>query len=387
MHLKVLGMLSNTKQVGSLINLVDNRNTDSQVTNLLGMNIKKEFMPSVANTSGTDLSKYKIIQKGQFAYSSMQTGRDETIRIALYPYDEPAIISPAYSVFEVINEDGILPEFIMMWFLRPESDRYGWFISDASVRASLDWERFGEIEIPLPSIAQQRKYVSLYKGLIANQQCYETSIRDLSQVCEMTISRLKRDIKEGDCIGKYVNVVDNRNKDMNVTNVLGMNVRKTFMPSVANTSKTDLSKYKIIKKGQFAYSAMQVGRDETIRVALYPHVDEAIISPAYTVFEITDEDLLNTEFLMMWFYREEFNRYGWFISDSSVRASLEWERFCEIEIPVPTIEEQKAIASFYRILEQRKSINERLKETIRPLCPLLMQGVIKDLKAKDAQAA
>lgn len=124
------------KRLGDYIQLVDNRNEYLNVTNLLGINITKNFMPSVANVSGTNLSKYKIIQKGQFAYSAMQVGRDETIRIALYTDDEPAIISPAYSVIEIIDENELLPEFMMMWFQRPESDRYGWFISDSSVRAS-----------------------------------------------------------------------------------------------------------------------------------------------------------------------------------------------------------------------------------------------------------
>ena len=107
-------------------------------------------MPSVANVSETDLSKYKVINKGQFAYSAMQVGRDETVRVALYSDDEPAIISPAYLVFEVIDEAEVIPEFLMMWFHRPESDRYGWFISDGSVRASLEWDRFCEIEMPIP---------------------------------------------------------------------------------------------------------------------------------------------------------------------------------------------------------------------------------------------
>jgi len=104
-----------------------------------------------------DLSKYKIIKKGQFAYSAMQVGRDETIRLALYVDDEPAIISPAYLVIESKDKNDLIPEYMMMCFQRPESDRYGWFISDSSVRASLEWERFCEIEIPIPDIDQQRQ--------------------------------------------------------------------------------------------------------------------------------------------------------------------------------------------------------------------------------------
>ena len=161
------------KRLGDYIQLVDNRNIDSKITNLLGINITKNFMPSVANITDVDLSKYKIIQKGQFAYSSMQTVRDETIRLALYTADEPAIISPAYSVIESKDESKLLAEFMMMCFQRPESDRYGWFISDSSVRANLDYERFCDIKLPIPEdIEEQRKYVNIYQGLLNNQKCY-----------------------------------------------------------------------------------------------------------------------------------------------------------------------------------------------------------------------
>ena len=178
---------SRFRRLGDYIQLVDNRNKDLKVTNLLGINITKNFMPSVANVSGTDLSKYKIIQKGQFAYSAMQVGRDETIRLALYTDKEPAIISPAYLVIESKDENELIPEYMMMWFHRPESDRYGWFISDSSVRASLDWERFCEIKIPIPDIDEQRKYVALYKGLLTNQKTYENSLEDLQLICDTYI--------------------------------------------------------------------------------------------------------------------------------------------------------------------------------------------------------
>lgn len=372
------------KRLGDYIQLVDNRNKDLKVTNLLGINITKNFMPSVANVSGTDLSKYKIIQKGQFAYSAMQVGRDETIRLALYTDDEPAIISPAYLVIESKDENELIPEYMMMWFQRPESDRYGWFISDSSVRASLDWERFCEIKIPIPDIDEQRKYVALFKGLLTNQKVYENSLEDLQLICNSFMDTLKE--KHLKPIGSLVSLVDNRNSDGRITNLLGINVDKVFMPSKAKTSKENLVKYKVVQKGEFAYSAMQVGRDETVRVVLYTFDEPAIISPAYQVFKVNDEKEILPEFLMLWFYRPEFNRFGWFISDSSVRASLEWERFQEIEIPVPDIEVQEAIVTIYHTLETRKRINEQLKESIKPLCPVLMKGVVESMEVETVES-
>ncbi len=131
---------------------------------------------------------------------------------------------------------------------------------------------------------------------------------------------------------------------------------------------------------QFAYSAMQVGRDETVRVVLYSSNDPAIISPAYSVFQVKDNDDVLPEFLMLWFYRPEFNRYGWFISDSSVRASLEWERFIGVKLPIPDVKIQESIVTIYHTLETRKQINEQLKASIKPLCPVLMRGVVEEMK-------
>ena len=371
-------MKSDYKRLGDYIQLVDVRNREMAVTRLLGININKQFMPSVANVSETDLTKYKVIHEGQFAYSAMQVGRDETVRVALFNYVEPAIISPAYLVFEVKDEEEVFPEYLMMWFQRPESDRYGWFISDSSVRASLEWERFCDIQIPIPDIEEQRKYVALYKALQKNQQAYEKSLDDLQLICDTFLETLK-EIPNKERIGKYFNLIDNRNVGAAIVHLLGINVLKEFMPSKANVGSTDLSKYKVIKQGQYAYSAMQVGRDETVRVALYMKEKVAIISPAYLTFEVNGKNRVLPEFFMIWFRRPEFNRLGWFLSDSSVRASLEWERFCEIEIPIPSRDVQESIVAIHHTLETRKRLNNELKTQTQNLCQILMRGVVENL--------
>ena len=125
-----------------------------------------------------------------------------------------------------------------------------------------------------------------------------------------------------------------------------MNINKEFMPSVANTVGTNLANYKIIKKNQFAYNNMQVGRDRTIRVARYNNEDSSIISPAYKIFQITDKKVLNSEFLMLYFLRSEFDRLCWFYTDSSIRGSLDWSQFCDIEVPLPSIEIQNGAVHY-----------------------------------------
>ncbi len=373
------GMKSNVKHLGDYIRLVDERNADLSVKWLLGINITKNFMPSVANTSETDLSKYKIILKGQFAYSAMQAGRDETIRVALFNQTKPAIISPAYLVFEVLDSNMILPEFLMMWFQRPESDRYGWFISDGSVRSSLEWSRFCEIEIPVPRIDDQRKVVSLYNGLLNNQSTYERSLNDLQLICDSFMDSLTKNI-QSEPIGKYIRQVDERNYNLQVTLLRGVSTGKRLIKSVANANNLDFSGYKIVRNRQFVYVPDTGRRGEKIGIALND-VESCIVSNIYIVFESKDSNVLLPEFLLLWFKRVEFDRYARFHSWGSVREIFSWEEMCDVKAPIPDIEVQRSIVAIHHALETRKRINEKLKSMIAPLCPILMRGVVDKLLA------
>lgn len=368
------------KRLGDYIQLVDNRNVDLAVTNLLGINITKNFMPSVANVSGTDLSKYKIIQKGQFAYSAMQVGRDETIRLALYAEDEPAIISPAYSVIESKDIEELLPEYMMMWFQRPESDRYGWFISDSSVRASLDYDRLSDIEIPIPHIDEQRKYVALYNGILANQKTYENSLEDLQLICDTYIEDLIIN-EPSKTLGTYIQQADERNTDLEITFLQGVSTSKKLINSKANTTGVKFNKYKIVRNGQFVYVADTSRRGEKIALAMN-HAEDCIVSSIYTVFEVIDHSVLIPEYLFLFFKRAEFDRYARFHSWGSARETFDWDDMCSVKLPIPDIKIQEAIVTIYYTLETRKRINEQLKASIKPICPVLMRGVVESMEGE-----
>ena len=171
-------------------------------------------------------------------------------------------------------------------------------------------------------------------------------------------------------LGDYMRQVDVRNKDLGTSNLLGINIDKFFMPSVANIIGTDLRNYKLIREHQFACNPMHVGRDERIPVALYLDKDKAIVSPAYFVFEIVRNELLS-QYLMLWFRRPEFDRECWFYTDASVRGGITWEDFCEMRIPVPPIEEQEKTVDAYQKIEKRialkRKINDNLESQISTL--------------------
>lgn len=177
-------MTSSHKRLGDYIREVDVRNRDLEVTKLLGVSISKEFMPSIANTIGTDMSSYKIVEPRQFAYGPVTSRNGEKVSIALYKDDEKAIVSQAYTIFEVKNKQELLPEYLMMWFRRPEFDRYARFKSHGSAREIFSWEEMCDVELPIPSIEQQQKMVSEYEAVTRRICLNEQIIAKLEETAQ-----------------------------------------------------------------------------------------------------------------------------------------------------------------------------------------------------------
>ena len=165
-------------------------------------------------------------------------------------------------------------------------------------------------------------------------------------------------------IGDFIQLVDERNRKLSVTTLLGLSIDKKFIPSVANTVGTNMANYKIIREKQFACSLMQVRRDKKIPVAMLNDYDEAIISQAYPVFEINNKESLLPEYLMMWMSRSEFDREACFYAVGGVRGSLEWEDFCDMELPIPSIEKQREIVKEYQTVVNRIKLNEQLNQKL-----------------------
>lgn len=174
-----------------------------------------------------------------------------------------------------------------------------------------------------------------------------------------------------DVLGNHIRLVDNRNKNNITDRVLGINIDKYFMPSVANVIGTDLSKYKLITKGMFACNPMHVGRDERLPVALYTEEEPAIVSPAYFMFEIIDNSFLDENYLMMWFRRPEFDRNCWLHTDGSVRGGITWEDICRLELPIPPIDEQRKIVQAYQTITNRIELKKRINDNLAEMANVL----------------
>ncbi len=173
-------------------------------------------------------------------------------------------------------------------------------------------------------------------------------------------------------LGDYIQLVDERNSNSITDRVLGINIDKYFMPSVANVIGTDLSKYKLITKGRFACNPMHVGRDERLPVALYREDTPSIVSPAYFMFEVKDNSVLDNDYLMMWFRRPEFDRICWLRTDGSVRGGITWDDICRMELPVPPIEEQKNIVKAYKTITDRIALKKQINDNLAEQCACIL---------------
>ena len=167
-----------------------------------------------------------------------------------------------------------------------------------------------------------------------------------------------------DILGNHIRLIDTRNRESITDRVLGINIDKFFMPSVANVIGTDLSKYKLITKGKFACNPMHVGRDERLPVALYDEEKPAIVSPAYFMFEVIDNSILKEDYLMMWFRRPEFDRICWLHTDGSVRGGITWDDICRLELPIPPIEKQLEIVNSYKAITERIALKQKINDNL-----------------------
>lgn len=362
-------------KIGQLIKIVDERNSYG-IKAFYGININKEFMPTVANTEGLDESNYKVVRENRFVFSGMQTGRDKCIRISMYFGKKPIIVSPAYTTFEIEATDIVLPIYFFMIFFSKEKDRLGWFYSDGSIRSNLDWDRFCDMELNIPDLITQQKYVDIYNAMVANQQSYERGLEDLKLVCDGYIENLSAcDYKE---IESFIERNQNKNQEklFNKMHVKGFNNEGEFIKPMRLFSG-DISSFKVIKKNDFVYNPRINSTIKKLSVALNEG-DDLIVSPAYESFSIRDKDELDPFYLYMLLQREIFAKKVLFNSFGSSTLVFGLDDLGEVKILVPNIKIQRAIADIYRVYKERRSVNEQLKAQIKNICPILIRGSLEE---------
>jgi type I restriction enzyme S subunit len=371
-------------KLGLYIERTERRNSELKYgfDDVRGISNAKEIQATKANISERSFVRFQIVEPNEFVFNRRTTRMGDKLGLGYNNIGTTFIVTEDYVVFRIKDETVLLPDYLNIFFRRPEFDRYARWDSWGSATEFFNWEEMCDVPIKIPPLEIQRKVVAVYNAMLANQRAYESGLEDLNMAIAASIEDFKHTAPRV-AVGRLLEEIDTRNRDNAISNVQGININKEFMPSVANLSTTDLTKYKVIRKNQFAYSAMQTGRDECIRIALFHEDEPVIISPAYSVLQVKAESEYEAlaEYIMLWFSRSESDRYGWFISDSSIRASLELARFYEIEIPLPSLEKQQAVVNFYNarhlIMKNITTVGNMLKE----LCPILIKGSLEEASA------
>lgn len=361
-------------KLGELLEIVDELNTTGLRLPFFGVNKDKQFMPTIANTDGLNPTKYKIIRKNRFVFSGMQTGRDMCIRFALYTKDQPVLLSPAYTLLKVVDEDKILPEYLHLYFLSTERDRLGAFYSDASVRANLELYRFFQITIPLPAIEVQRKYVAAYRSLQQLAEQNEAIITPLQEACNAFLAKIKKEYPFVP-IGEYIEIDEEKNiyNNLKVDSIRGLATSKQLISTKANMAGVSLTSYKIMRPSTIAFVSDTSRRADKISLAYNQTNQSFLLSSISTIFKSSNLEKLDIAFLYLWFCRPEFDRFARYNSWGSARETFSWDDMQRVKIPLAPIEVQRSIVALYNCAEEARAIAEEAREQLKNLAPAMVQ--------------
>ena len=369
-----------------LIEESDERNSEGKYSekDVIGVSTAKKLIPTKAVLDGVNLNNYKLLPPGYFAFVADTSRRGDKMALAYNNTNRTYIVSTWYVVLYIAKNATkfILPEYLFMYFNRSEFDRYARINSWGSAREYFWLGDMENIELDLPSISIQQKYVDVYNAMLENQKNYERGLEDLKLVCDAYIENLRKYMPcEG--IGKYITQKSDKNNEKTIDFVMGLSTKKEFREAQSRVNRDELGKYKIVNPGDFAF----VPTTDTWKVlafALNTFQKDLVVSPIYEVFSV-DTDFLIPEYLAMWLSRQEFDRYARFHSWGSARENFSYEDMKNVQIPIPSIENQKSIVNIFKAYKERIAINEKLKAQIKDICPILIKGSIEEArKAKEA---
>lgn len=375
-------------KLGELIELCEARNDDLKygINDVKGISIQKIFIETKANMEDVSLKPYYLVKPNDFVYVTVTSRNGEKITLAHNISENTYIVSSSYVVFKVKKTDLLLSDYLFMYFNRPEFDRYSRFNSWGSARETFSWEDMCDIDIELPSITIQQRFVDVYNAMLENQKSYECGLEDLKLVCDAYIDEIR---KKSSCkkLGDYISICEDKNDELEygIDAVRGISIEKKFIDTKANMEGVSLKPYAVVKPDEFAYVTVTSRNGEKISLARNNSDNTYICSSSYVVFKVNNTKRLLPAFLSMLFERSEFNRYSRFCSWGSARETFDWEEMCDVKIPIPEIDIQQDIVNIFEAYSIRRNISEQLKAQIKDICPILIKGSIEEeRKTKEA---
>lgn len=344
-----------------------------------GVDINKQFISTRANLEGTDISGYYVVPPRHFACNLMHIGRDERIPVAYNSSTNNYVVTSAYYVFKIkenkVNE--VLAEYLYILFCVHEFDRLTWFYTDSSIRGNLKEDRFLDIKIPLPSLAEQQKVVNAWKALREIKEQNEAIAAPLMQVCQSYIQELKHKYESVE-IGNYIEESNERNNDdtYRLKDVCGISIEKKMIDTKANMDGVSLKPYKVFKPSDFCFVPITSRNGNKITLSMNYEEQAHIVSSSYVVFDIKKKNKLIPSFLYLMLSRPEFDRYARFNSWGSAREAFSFDDMKRVRIPLPPLSVQQAIVNIYNCANEAKRIAAEADRMSREVCPALIQHVI-----------
>ena len=368
-------------KLGELIEFTDERNSMGRYSleDVKGISTDKNFIETKANMDGVSLDSYKVVNFRDFAYVPDTSRRGDKIALAFNNNTRSVLISSIYTTFKCNRLDLLVPEFLYIFFNRPEFDRYSRFNSWGSARETFSWEDFCDLDITLPSIEQQRKYVDVYWALQNNLAAYQSKVEELKLVCDGYLDKLKTE-NEKLKIGEFIEMCDERNSEgiYTLKNLRGVSIEKKFIDTKADMAGVSLAPYIVVKPDYFVFVPVTSRNGEKITLAINDSKDTYIVSSAYTVFRVQDTNKLLPEYLFMFFNRPEFDCYARFNSWGSAREVFTMDDMNNVAIPIPDISVQSEIVNIHKCYIERQRIAEALKEQLKNICPVLIRGSLNN---------
>lgn len=364
-------------KMGQLIELIQDTNSELLYgpDNVRGMTITKEIIPTKADISGTDLSKFLVVCPGEFIYNPRTHGKK--IGFGYNNTNNNFIISWNNIAFKIKKEmiSTVLADYLFLHFKRDEWDREACFQSWGSSTEVFSWDTLCDMEVQLPSIKVQEKYVNVYNAMLSNQQSYERGLEDLKLVCDAYIEKLRKKMP-CEAIGPYIERHDVRNGPNGTKNVMGVSTIKEFREPTSKVNRNELANYKVVKPRHISF--VQTTHNEKVFCNAFNNTDNDIVVTSVNEVFSTNEEKLLPEYLIMFFNRTEFDRYARYHSWGSARETFTWDDLIKVEIPIADITVQKLIVNIYTVYKERKEINKKLKAQIKAICPILIKGSIEE---------
>ena len=325
-------------KLGSFIELRDVRNSELKygVNDVRGVNTSKQMMPTKADLTTRDLSKFQIVSPEEFVFNHRTSRNGSKFSIAFNDTGKPIICTEDYVVFRISDYGRmfIVPEWLYMYFNRPEFDRFVITNSWGSSTEFYNWEDICDVDMALPPLSVQQKYVDIYNSMLANQRCYERGLEDLKLTCDAYIENLRRKTPTKK-IGAYLTQSDRRNDiGLSVDFVRGLATSKAMIPTKADMDGVSLNNYKVVPPRYIAYVSDTSRRGDKVSLGFNDTDETFLVSSISTVFG-TELSVLIPEYLMLFLTRSEFDRYARFNSWGSARETFNFEDMCDVEIPIP----------------------------------------------------